>query len=251
MTLLFKILTLLLAPLGMALVLLAVALLVLRQRPRLARGLLVVALSGLYLTSTPWFAARLAAPLEAYAEWRPATDYPVVDTLVLLGGGVSAARPPRRPHHDLGASADRMHFAAELWHAGRATRIIVTGGSRAAPDHDEASAMRSVLQALGVPAEVIIEEPLARTTREHPAQVAALLGDVSQPVLLVTSATHMRRAVANFRNQGVRVLPAPTDFEIIQPGGLLDYLPHARALERSERVTREWLGLLHARVTGT
>lgn len=84
-----------------------------------------------------------------------------------------------------------------------------------------------------------------RTTREECVRVAALL-EAQAPdgeVLLVTSALHMRRALATCRAAGVRARPSPTDFEATEhPTGVLDFLPDGRAVDLSNRTAKEWLG---------
>ena len=71
------------------------------------------------------------------------------------------------------------------------------------------------------------------------------------PVLLVTSALHMPRALATFRAAGVDAIPAATDFEVMpRPRVLLDWLPDAEALAASTRALKEYLGLWVYRYRG-
>ena len=56
-------------------------------------------------------------------------------------------------------------------------------------------------------------ESQARTTRENATRVAALLGErCKQPWLLVTSAWHMPRSMAEFQAVGCNVTAYPVDF---------------------------------------
>lgn len=53
----------------------------------------------------------------------------------------------------------------------------------------------------------------SRNTRENAQQVAKLLGDrYKSPWLLVTSAWHMPRSIAEFEAVGCNVTPYPVDF---------------------------------------
>lgn len=229
--------------------LLLVMLLGLLLRHWVWRLLALMALVAVWLLSTPMGAERLAAPLESRFEGRSLDGFREHQAIVLLGGGV-AIDPRQRGRFDLMPAADRMFHAAALWHAGRAPEIIATGGLGARSDWSEAHAMREVLLALGVPDEAIRLETRSRTTREHPANVADMLAERGEPVLLVTSALHMPRAVANFRTAGVGVTPAPTDFELLAHGNWRDWAPDARALDRSTRALKERIGLLHLRLLG-
>jgi len=165
--------------------------------------------------------------------------------MVVLGGAVS---PPQLggSEIDLHAGADRVWYAARLFHAGKAPLLVLSGGSD--PEYQaysEARAMATFLADLGVPAQAMVLEEQSRNTRQNAANSAALLKSRGiNRILLVTSALHMPRAVALFMAQGLQVIPAPTDFEAIQSPqpGLLAWLPDAGALDGSGRAMKELVG---------
>ena len=70
-------------------------------------------------------------------------------------------------------------------------------------------------------------------------------------VLLVTSAVHMPRAAACFRQQGVNVVPAPCD-HLAGPVQLsaTSFWPNATAGVKFQTAAREWLGLTWYRLKG-
>jgi uncharacterized SAM-binding protein YcdF (DUF218 family) len=205
------------------------------------------------LWSTPLFADWLRLSLEARYPPVAVDAMPAADIIVVLGGGVDAPFPPRL-QPDLGAAADRVWHGARLYHAGKAPRVVVSGGMvpwKAGGDMSEATSMQQFLRALGVPADAIQSEPGSATTRENALETARLLaagageGAVPVNVILVTSALHMRRALASFRAVGIDAVPAATDHEVVKDGPLtpLDLLPSAGALEASSRALKEYLGL--------
>ena len=105
--------------------------------------------------------------------------------------------------------------------------------------------MRTLLLDLGVPDAAIGLEDESPNTAANAANTVRLLQarGLERP-LLVTSALHMPRAVAQFEQAGMAVVPAPTDFEVIpQPAHLLQWLPSADALDGSGRALKELLGL--------
>jgi uncharacterized SAM-binding protein YcdF (DUF218 family) len=169
-----------------------------------------------------------------------------VDAVVVLGGGITPA-PPDWPYPDLGQGADRVWHAARIYRAGKAPRVILSGGrlpwlgARAS----EAVAMRQFLTDLGVPPDAVWIENHSRSTHENALQTARLLEQHGlQQVLLVTSALHLPRALATFRAAGINALPAPTDFEVMpEPPHLLRWLPDAEALFDSTRALKEYWGL--------
>ncbi|NJN55953.1 MAG: YdcF family protein [Anaerolineae bacterium] len=76
----------------------------------------------------------------------------------------------------------------------------------------------------------------------------------AETVLLVTSAIHMPRSVAIFEKQGIEVIPAPTDYEYVQPdwdegegaGWFywgMSLLPDAESLQLTTRVLKEYVGM--------
>jgi uncharacterized SAM-binding protein YcdF (DUF218 family) len=100
------------------------------------------------------------------------------DVIVLLGGG-SGERPVR---------------AAELFRAGAAARILVSGAG-------DADGNRLLLMHRGVPAAAISLEPDSRTTRENAQLSIPMLRSMgAKKVIIVTSWYHSRRALRCFRH---------------------------------------------------
>jgi uncharacterized SAM-binding protein YcdF (DUF218 family) len=89
----------------------------------------------------------------------------------------------------------------------------------------------------------------SRDTGENAREMFALLSQNGvHRIALVTSSWHMPRAAAAFEAAGFEVLPAPTAFMVAQQRALLEWLPSQAGLLGSQRVLREWLGLLIARI---
>ncbi|SFI07411.1 YdcF family protein [Albimonas pacifica] len=130
--------------------------------------------------------------------------------LVVLG---AALRPGGRPSPAL---IRRIETAARLFAAGRAPRILVTGGAPAGGPATEAEAMRRALAARGVPEGAILVEDRARDTLENARFSIPILraAGVSR-VVLVTDRVHMPRALALFRLLGMPAAAAPCE----APGG--------------------------------
>jgi uncharacterized SAM-binding protein YcdF (DUF218 family) len=240
------ILPLLVYPLGLSLLLLAWGLLLLVAGRRTGAGLVVcLALAWLYAWSTPVVSHAVRASLEGAFANEPVEALPSADAIVLLGGGVDPM-PPDWPYADLNDGADRVWHAARVYHAGRAPVVVVSGGRVPGREDrvSEAEAMRGLLVDLGVPADAIVLEDRARTTRENAVFVAEELQRLGAgDVLLVTSALHMRRALASFAGLGLNLRPAATDFSEPPVDAILRWLPDAKALAASTAALREYLGL--------
>jgi uncharacterized SAM-binding protein YcdF (DUF218 family) len=221
-----------------------------RPLPRAAAALALLALWG---GGCRFTSETLVRSLEGYSR-PPAADVRA-EAIVVLGGGVQPAFPPRRAV-ELSDAGDRVLEAARLFREGRAPIVVPTGGpfDRAIPQSTE---MAELLRFMGVPAEAIVEQDKSRNTREDAVEVRAVLAPRgAKRILLVTSALHMRRAAALFRAQGFEVVPAPTDFLAVDaaavPRGvsLITLLPNAESLATTTRALREWVGLGVAAVLG-
>jgi uncharacterized SAM-binding protein YcdF (DUF218 family) len=88
-------------------------------------------------------------------------------------------------------------------------------------------------------------------TREEAAQYVGLFG-TKTPLVVVTSAIHMPRAVMLFEKAGVKVIPAPTDF-LIKRGSVKDrwgWMPSAGNIQMMEAAIHEYVGIVWAKVGG-
>ena len=169
---------------------------------------------------------------------------PKAQAVVVLGGAMRAATLAQ-PLPGLNAAADRVWHAARLYHAGKAPLLVLSGGTDARVNlTSEAEAMRVLLHDLGVPNAVMLLEGNSRTTQENARFTADLLRQRGMDhILLVTSALHMRRAVAHFEAVGMRVTPAATDYEATPVPGMRGLLPDAEALDKSGRGLKELVGV--------
>lgn len=240
-----KLLPLLVLPLGLALLLLAYGCWRRRRWPGLAALLLLA------LAATPLTGELLWRWLER--PWRPlaAATMPAATAIVVLGGGRHPAPGPLRlsEWHD----ADRFFGGIRLFQAGRAPKLIFSGGwSPSTPAlPPEGDVLRRQAIAMGLPAAAVATTVRVSNTAAEARQIAADLPPRSR-ILLVTSAFHMRRAQRLFERQGLQVIPYPVDFQatgswaghpLADP---LAYAPSAGGLERSSRALREALGRLLA-----
>lgn len=239
-----QLVTALVSPLGTALLLWTLCLLLISRHRRLGLALGMLGLAWLLLWSTPLASDALRGAIERQAGPRLLTEAPVNAVAVVLGGGISGPRQPERPDPDLGASADRVWHAARLYHAGKARHLLLSGGTVRTGDGSEAEAMRQFLLDLGVPGSAIWLEQDSQNTAANAERTADWLRQRGiARITLVTSALHMPRARAAFERTGLQVDPAPTDFEVIPlPLDLQSLLPDAGALNGSARAMKEMVG---------
>ncbi len=246
-----KWLSLLLFPLSQVLILLLLALFALWWgRQRLGKVLLSAGLLWLYLCSITPVADFLMGQLEQPYPPSAAQDLPQAAAIVVLGGSTRGDTAAGQPA-DLNGQADRLVYAAQLHHLGKAPLLVVSGGS-AGHVRSEAEEMAEILAIMGVPPRAIVLEEHSRTTYENALYTAQLLRHRHiDRVLLVTSAFHMARAEGVFVRQGVEVIPAATDYQLLRHARLLPpLLPSVSALQRTTYALREMAGYIVYRVRG-
>ena len=244
-----KILTQLVYPLAIALALLVGAAVLLRRgRVRRAERWLWAGIALLWIASLPALSFQLNDWLEMrYAPVRP-EDAPQAGAIVLLGGAIAPPYPPLY-WMDLNEAADRIVHASRLWRAGKAPIIVVSGGGGPFTGGPQvpADAMADLLVEWGIPRDALVLERRSRNTWENALYSKELLDARGiHDVLVVTSASHMTRALAVFRTLGLHAIPAGTDYS----GGAtmlysnpLVWLPDVGALRASGGVLKELVGI--------
>ena len=250
-----KLLPVFVYPVGLVVALFALAaLLSLRSRPVAGRVIAGVAVGWLWIASTPSFSDWALTTLESQHPPREIAELPKVDAIVILGGAIDHPVGPRRSI-DLSEAADRVLFATRLFKAGKAPRLLVTGGNLpwAAGSQPEALLIRDLLVEWGVSATAIEAAGRSRNTYENAREIAEIQARTPfRMALLVTSASHMPRAVAVFKKAGIPVVPAATDVQVLKnvPWTILRWLPDARALRWTTVAVKEWIGFGAYRLLG-
>lgn len=258
MVFLSKFLPLIFYPLGFSLLLLVLSLIVAR-RPKLRTILQVTALLILLVFSNRWVAQALTRSLE----WRylPQGELPRTQAIVVLGGGTEPAVPPR-PQPEMNSAADRLFYAANLYRAGKAPQVILSGGNilwLENPADTPADDMQNLLVQLGVPPEAMVLEGESQNTEENARYTAQILRERGiTDFLLVTSAIHMPRSMMLFEAEGLNPRPAPCDFSVTEtswndlsanPMALaINLIPNTGSLSASTTALKEHFGILYTQL---
>jgi uncharacterized SAM-binding protein YcdF (DUF218 family) len=260
--LLSKLLPPLLMPLGLALLLQVGGLLGRRRRwgPWLSWG----GLALLWLASMPLVSRQLIRGLEEQAARISPAVLPRADVVLVLGGGLSPALPPRRGV-EVGEAGDRLLTGVELMRQGKAPWLLLSGGKVSFnaddPAPPEARSAAALAGRLGVPTQRIVLSEAARNTAEE-AQALQEMAERRgwRRVLLVTSATHLPRSLATFRRlTDLTIIPVACDFQLpargsmgrpTLAGALMDLQPSASALAGTSQALRELMGLAAYRLRG-
>lgn len=255
-----KLLPLFLYPLGLACILMVVALVLWWRRSRWVPLPVATALLVLLLASNSWVSNSLVQSLE----WRhmPSKALPTADAIVILGGATKSAFPPR-PGVDLSEGGDRVIYGAQLYREGKAPLVIASGGriEWRGGGPSESADMAELLKMLGVPAFAILQDPTSLNTYQNAVNVRKILQERGiRRILLVTSAMHMPRSLQIFQRQGINAIPAPTDFlisqeELKEPNSspeaiMLSLVPDTDRLNKTTQALKEYIGMVVYRLRG-
>jgi uncharacterized SAM-binding protein YcdF (DUF218 family) len=206
---------------------------------RTGQLLLGCVLAALWISATPAFANWLSWRVAWQAPQFSPEKLPQSHAVVLLGG----------------TPASRILHALQLYRAGKARLIVVTGGNP--PGHKavvpEALRVADLLVGLGVPRSALVLETSSRNTRENAVNTAAIFKEQGwQHGLLVTERLHMPRAFLAFQKVGLDMTPAATDSASGLPeiNSVLDFLPDVGALAWTTAAVKEMLALAVYRFRG-
>ena len=183
----------------------------------------------------------------------PQQEMPATITgLVMLGGAVDIHITQARSSEAWNDQAERITAVTELANKFPSARIVLSGGSGNPNAISESSIAKQALVAMGIPEGRVELETRSRNTCENATESAITAKPKTNEVwLLVTSASHMPRAVACFRAANFQVTPFPVDY-------------HTRGSEDMSRIqesvvdgladidlaAHEWVGLITYRLTG-
>jgi uncharacterized SAM-binding protein YcdF (DUF218 family) len=239
------------APANLLLLLLLAALFIMaRSRRRRGFGLAVVVALALLLAAILPVGQWLIAPLE---DRFPVPTVPArVDGIIVLGGAVEPMISHAHGQVALNDAAERLTTALALAQRHPEARLLLTGGDASVlprPGEEEAELMRTLLIDLGLAPDRLLIEDRSRNTYENALFSRALVQPKpGETWLLVTSASHMPRAVGCFRQVGWPALPYPVDFHTEDEPRLEFLLSGHLAL--LDLAAKEWVGLFAYRLLG-
>ncbi|MHB1206664.1 MAG: YdcF family protein, partial [Rhodospirillaceae bacterium] len=209
---------------------------------RLGLVLVVLGICAGYLLTTPFIAGELAKMVETIPPVDLASVRPSgTQAIVILAAGLSPNAPEYAGVTIDNITLQRLRYGAHLWRLNELP-ILVSGGRAPTAVASLGYLMRKALETdFAVPVRWIEER--SRDTYENAVFSAEILrAHGISKILLVTDASHIARAVAQFEEAGLTVIPAPTAF--IAPSRTFpeDYMPRLSGLQGSYYALYELLG---------
>ena len=253
-----NLMTLLVLPPVPMLIVITAAVCLLRGRPRLSRGLILLSVLALWLFTTEGMAQWLSrhmlhvppALTESQIRALRAQQASSHDVAVLVLGGGAQADVPEYGRADLKpGTLERLRYGTWLSRQ-LGTPLGFTGGIGWNQDHVDMSeaelAQRTTLEEYGV--NLRWAENQSRDTRQNAAYtLPLLLEDHVQTLVLVTHGFHMPRSLRAFEHEAngrLRIVAAPMSLRSDAMSTWKDWTPSSSGFERCRYAIYEQLGLL-------
>jgi uncharacterized SAM-binding protein YcdF (DUF218 family) len=242
-----KIIGALLSPGSIILILLSIGLLTITFSKKFKRfGLFLLFLGTLtfYLFTTPPLPNALISALEnQYQPLEQVGDIGNIKFIVVLSGDLldNSQVPPTSQNGVF--TACRVIEAIRLFHlfADKPLMIMSGGG-----EPSSGKMMVDLAESLNVPADKLLSETKSLDTYGNAREVKPIVQDA--PFLLVTSASHLPRAMIIFKTLGMRPIPAPANYCTTEKFLWHDFFHSGRYLEEMKFAIHEYLGLAYLKL---
>ena len=216
-------------------------------RGRWRKWLLILGLVLFYLFSNNFLLKQFAGPWEKQGITKLHQTY---DVGIVLGGWI-AEYDASLDRAVFKAVPDRFLQAYRLYQTGKIRKILLSGGSGhyLYPRKKEARVLRNYLIEIGVPSEDILADTTSKNTHQNAVHTKRILDKHPEleSKLLITSAIHMKRAMACFKAEGVEAVPFGTD-RIVPGDGVVNwevlFVPDVVSFRYWHLLIHEWIGYL-------
>lgn len=237
-------------PIILCLLLLGLYLLWFTKKQKLGKIFISVSAFTLLILSYGPIPDALLTPFESqYKTYSTENIKQPIKYVVVLGAGHNS--DPNLPiTSQLGSgSLFRLIEGIQIHRKISSSKLILTGGSLNQPVAT-ATVMAKLAIKLGVNKKNIITKTKPNDTKDEARMVKGTVE--SEPFILITSASHMPRAMALFRKLGMNPIPAPTEHNVQKTQGMDPglFFPNSSNLHKAEKSVYEYLGTLWGKLRG-
>ena len=238
--LLKKIITVLIMPINIVLLLLIFSLVFHRKKPKHSFKSLSAAFIILLVSSFAPFSDTVMTAIENDYPPYVKTNVPI-DYILVLGCRHNTNAELPATSQLKSSSLERLVEAVRIYRLHPEAQVITSGYA----GNDENSNAEKVKQAaiiLGIPKHKILTENFPQDTQEEAQLIAPRV--LNRNVVLVTSASHLPRAMAYFQQYGIKAIPAPASPWVKSEhySSWTHYMPNAQKLQQTTNVWYETLG---------
>jgi uncharacterized SAM-binding protein YcdF (DUF218 family) len=221
-----------------------------REKQKLAKITTIYSIVWLLLVSASPIPKFLAQKREAQS---PQLDAAVINTLkeqaanvIVLGAGHSNA-PGFTVHDRLSEPALKRLLEGVRIKQQLAQAKLMCSGYSASGRQSQAETLAEMALQLGISPQDTLWQPTAHNTEAEARAYRQRFSDTI-PLILVTSALHMPRAIYWFRHYGLNPIPAPTDHQVMPDPGYESFAfkPSTHKIDISAKLLHEYAGMLYA-----
>lgn len=238
-----KVISIFIMPINMVFILLFLAIIYFKKRPKVSFKYLISAVLLLLLSSMPIISNTLMVTIEDNYEAFTRSSKPV-DYIVILGNGHSSNDALPVTSQLQISSLQRLVEALRIYKIHPEARIITSGYAGDDPVSN-AEKMKQSLVLLGVSEQKIITENFPKDTEEEAQLISPRVQGAN--VVLITNADHMPRSMKYFQLQGVFPIAAPTGYWVRglnDKSEWIDFVPSSKKLQQTTIAWYESLGRL-------
>ena len=236
-------------PFALTLFLLGLIFLLFTNKKIIAHGLLIFSFCFLTIMSLMPVSQKFGRSLEnTYPPLMQTDTSQSFDYILVLGSG-GVADPTLPPTGQLSATAlSRFMEALRLLHANPNAKLVLSG-SGMGDLLSHAQLLENLAISVGVKKYQIMRLDNTLDTDDEARLMSALIQDKS--AVLVTSATHMERAMSLFDKYDSSPTPSPANYIAQSRSGDIPthyYIPSAYYLNKSKASWHEYLGILQNKI---
>ena len=226
-------------PIGLFLLLLAFFYLMFNSYKK-AKIFLFLGLAWFFIFSFQPFSIALLSPLEN--SHKALIETPKVNYILVLGSGHKSDESLSITSQVKMVGINRLVEGIRHYKNLENAKLIVSGYS-VTDENSHAFMQEKLAISLGVKQEDIIRLDTPKDTKEEAIEAKKIVGD--NELILVTSASHMKRSFLLFKKEGLNVIASPTNHLAYEDDSYSAYFS-AKNLRNCEMAIHEYLGLLYS-----
>lgn len=226
-------------PLGLFLLLVAFIYLMFNSYKK-AKIFLFLGLCWFALFSFQPFSIALLSPLEN--SYKALLETPKVNYILVLGSGHKTNESLSITSQVKMVAINRLVEGIRHYKNLENAKLIVSGYS-STDENSHAFMLEKFAISLGVKQEDIIRLDTTKDTKEEAIEAKKIVGD--EALILVTSASHMKRSVLLFQKEGLHVIASSTNHLAYEDDSYSAYFS-AKNIRNCETAIHEYLGLVYS-----
>lgn len=241
---LHKILPLLISPLMLVIYLLILGL-KFKSKKFIISGIII-----LLFFSLPIISNKLINYLEMNYKPIQTSNMDKAEAIVVLSGMLSKIKIKNGFKYEFQDSVDRFISGIDLFQNNKANFLIFTRGKLPwSVGIPEGEYLKELAINYGIPEYSIMLTEEVENTEQEAKAIKKLLPEKNIKLILVTSASHMHRAVKIFKAADLDVIEYPVDFKGKSKNfSLMDLIPSAEALSTTSYFVREMIGRTYYKI---